>query len=499
MSGISPSDIRGLDATSIAAALRRRELTSVEVTQAYLEAIGAGNQSLGAYLTVDEEGAMAQARGVDARRAKGEELGPYAGVPVAVKDNISTRGLRTTCASRILENYVPPYDATVIARLRQSGLVVLGKTNMDEFAMGSSGENSAFFPARNPWDLSRVPGGSSSGSAVAVAASLAPWALGSDTGGSVRQPASFCGLVGVKPTYGRVSRYGLVAFASSLDQIGTITHDAAEAAALMGIISGYDPADSTSVPEPVPDYPALLGRGIRGLRVGVVREGFGEGVEPGVQEALRRALDVLAGLGAVVEEVSLSMTAYALPAYYVIAPAEASSNLARYDGVRYGLRSSDRSVADMYGRTRQAGFGPEVKRRIMLGTYALSAGYYDAYYKKAQQIRTLIKNEFSAALQSYDVLVTPTAPSVAFPLGEKSADPVQMYYQDYFTIPVNMAGLPAVSVPCGFSGGLPVGMQLIGRWFDEAGLLAAAHAYLEATGWHRFRPQPAVFVAGEAR
>lgn len=450
---------------------------------------------LNAFTTLAEESALERARQFD--REPWDGL--LAGVPVAIKDCISTKGIETNCSSRILRGYTPPYDAHVVERLKEEGAIIMGKTNMDEFAMGSSGENSAFFPARNPWDPSRVPGGSSSGSAVAVAASLAPWALGSDTGGSVRQPASFCGLVGVKPTYGRVSRYGLVAFASSLDQIGTLTHDAAEAAALMGMISGYDPADSTSVPEPVPDYPALLGREIRGLRVGVVREGFGEGVEPGVREALRRALDVLAGLGAVMGEVSLSMTTYALPAYYVIAPAEASSNLARYDGVRYGLRASDRSVRDMYGRTRQAGFGPEVKRRIMLGTYALSAGYYDAYYKKAQQIRTLIKNEFSSALQSYDVLVTPTAPSVAFPLGEKAADPVQMYYQDYFTIPVNMAGLPAVSVPCGFSGGLPVGMQLIGRWFDEAGLLAIAHAYLETTGWHRFRPQPAVSVAGEAR
>ena len=499
MSQISAADIRGLTAVALAGALQRRELTSLEVTQAYLEAISQANPGLGAYLTVDEPGALAQAREIDARRAQGEGLSPYAGVPIAIKDNISTRGLRTTCASHMLENYVPPYDATVTERVRQAGLVILGKTNMDEFAMGSSGENSAFFPARNPWDPARVPGGSSSGSAVAVAASLAPWALGSDTGGSVRQPASFCGLVGVKPTYGRVSRYGLVAFASSLDQIGTLTHDTAEAAALLGIISGYDPLDSTSVPEPVPDYLAGLERGVKGLRVGVVREGFGTGVEPGVQQALRQALDVLAGLGASVDEVSLSMTEYALPAYYVIAPAEASSNLARYDGVRYGLRSSDRSVLDMYGTTRQAGFGPEVKRRIMLGTYALSAGYYDAYYKKAQQVRTLIKREFSTALDRFDVLVTPTAPSVAFPLGEKAADPVQMYYQDYFTIPVNMAGLPAVSVPCGFSGGLPVGMQLIGRWFGEGDLLAAAHAYLAVTGWDRTRPQPAVTMAGGGR
>jgi aspartyl-tRNA(Asn)/glutamyl-tRNA(Gln) amidotransferase subunit A len=411
-------------------------------------------------------------------------------VPIALKDVLCTWGVPTTCGSRILEHFIPPYDATVVARLQAVGAVVLGKTNMDEFAMGSSTEHSAFKPTRNPWDLGRVPGGSSGGSAAAVAADLATVALGSDTGGSIRQPAAFCGTVGVKPTYGRVSRYGLVAFASSLDQIGPLTKDVRDAALVLGAIAGADPLDATSVDEPVPDYTAGLDAGIRGLTLGVPREYFAEGIDGDVARAVREAIDVLQRLGARTEAISLPTTAYALAAYYVIAPAEASSNLARYDGVKYGLRvAGARDLVEMSGRTRAAGFGPEVRRRIMLGAYALSAGYYEAYYGRAQRVRTLVGRDFAAAFARVDLIVAPTTPNVAFKFGEK-ADPLAMYLNDAFTIPVNLTGLPALSVPCGRSAsGLPIGLQLIGRPFDEARLLQAAYAYEQATAWRGQRPK----------
>jgi aspartyl-tRNA(Asn)/glutamyl-tRNA(Gln) amidotransferase subunit A len=468
---------------------RRRELTPSEVTLAYLSRIEALDPQVKAYLTITAEQALGQAAEADARMKAGGPRGPLDGVPMAVKDVLCTRGIRTTCGSRILEGFVPPYDATAVARLREAGAVLLGKLNMDEFAMGSSTENSGFFPTRNPWDLTRVPGGSSGGSAAAVAADLAAAALGTDTGGSIRQPAAFCGDVGLKPTYGRVSRYGLVAFASSLDQIGPLARDVEDAAIVLQTIAGHDPMDSTSVDVPVPDYRAELGRGVEGLRVGIPAEYFIEGTDPEVDAAVRGAIRTLEGLGARTEPVSLPHTEYGLAAYYLIAPAEASSNLARYDGVKYGLRSGrTRDLIEMYSRTRAAGFGAEVKRRIMLGAYALSAGYYDAYYGKAQRVRTLVRRDFQQAFERVDVIAAPTTPGVAFAFGER-ADPLQMYLNDVFTIPVNLAGLPGVSVPAGFTrAGLPVGLQLIGRAFDEATLLRVAHAHERATAWHERRP-----------
>jgi aspartyl-tRNA(Asn)/glutamyl-tRNA(Gln) amidotransferase subunit A len=468
---------------------RRRELTPSEVTEAYLARIVALDPQVQAYLTVTREPAMRQAAEADARYAAGTPRGPLDGVPIAVKDVLCTRGIRTTCGSRILESFVPPYDATAVARLLAAGAVLLGKLNMDEFAMGSSTENSAFFPTRNPWDLTRVPGGSSGGSAAAVAARLAAAALGTDTGGSIRQPAAFCGDVGLKPTYGRVSRYGLVAFASSLDQIGPLARDVEDAALVLGAIAGHDPLDSTSVDVPVPDYRALLGRGVDGLKVGIPAEYFIEGLDPEVEAAVRAAIRVLEELGARSEPVSLPHTEYALAAYYLIAPAEASSNLARYDGVKYGLRAGRaRDLIEMYSRTRAAGFGAEVKRRVMLGTYALSAGYYDAYYGKAQRVRTLVRRDFQAAFERVDVIAAPTTPGVAFKFGEKE-DPLQMYLNDVFTIPGNLSGLPGVAIPAGFTmAGLPIGLQLVGRAFDEAGLLRVAHAYERATAWHERAP-----------
>jgi aspartyl-tRNA(Asn)/glutamyl-tRNA(Gln) amidotransferase subunit A len=419
------------------------------------------------------------------------------GVPLAIKDVICVEGLPTTCGSRILEEYVPPFSAAAVDRLRAAGAVILGKTNTDEFAMGSSTENSAFFTTHNPWDLERVPGGSSGGSAAAVAAGLALGALGSDTGGSVRQPAALCGVVGLKPTYGRVSRWGLVAFASSLDQIGALGRTVADTAILLGAIAGYDPRDSTSMDLPVPDYLAALSGDVRGLRIGVPREYFGEGMQPEVEAAVREAIAVLAGLGAEIVDVSLPTTEYALPAYYLLAPAEASANLARYDGVRYGLSlsggdpstGSGQGLWEGYRRTRGQGFGPEVKRRIMLGTYALSAGYYDAYYLKAGQVRTLIRRDFDQALARCDVLASPTTPTTAFKIGEKAGDPLQMYLADVFTLALSLAGLCGLSVPCGMDrAGLPIGLQIMGRAFDEATVLRAAHAYEQATGWHARRP-----------
>lgn len=407
---------------------------------------------------------------------------------MALKDNLCTRGMRTTAASRILDGWIPPYDATVVARLREAGAIVLGKTNLDEFAMGSSTENSAFGPTRNPWDPARVPGGSSGGSAAAVAAGFVSLALGSDTGGSIRQPAGFCGVVGCKPTYGRVSRYGLIAFASSLDQIGPLSRTVADAALLLRVIAGRDGRDSTTAAVPVPDFSAELGGGVGGLRIGLPREAFGEGLQREVRAAVMAAVETLRGLGAEVAEIALPTIAYALPTYYLIATSEASTNLARYDGVQYGLRVPASDLYEMYTRTRGQGFGAEVKRRIMLGTYALSAGYYEGFFLKAQQVRTLIRRDFEKAFASVDAVLMPTSPTVPFRLGEKTADPLQMYLADVYTIPVNLAGLPGISLPCGFAGGLPVGMQLIGRPFDEGTILRAAHAFERATEWHTRRP-----------
>jgi aspartyl-tRNA(Asn)/glutamyl-tRNA(Gln) amidotransferase subunit A len=460
-----------------------------EATEAHLARIAALDEQIGAYVTVTRERALAAAGAADERYRAGRPRGPLDGVPVAIKDVFCTRGIRTTCGSRILEGFVPPYDATPVARLAAAGAVILGKTNMDEFAMGSSTEHSAFKLTRNPWDLARVPGGSSGGSAAAVAADLAVAALGTDTGGSVRQPAAFCGVVGLKPTYGRVSRYGLVAFASSLDHVGPITRNVHDTALVLQAVAGVDPRDSTSVDAPVPDYVAALAEGVAGLRLGVAREYFTDGMDPEVERAVRAAIERLRGLGAAVEEVSLPTTDYGLAVYYIVAPAEASSNLARYDGVKYGLRAAGgRDLVEMESRTRAAGFGAEVKRRIMLGTYALSAGYYDAYYGRAQKVRTLVKRDFAAAFARVDLLVAPTTPGVAFKHGEKE-DPLAMYLNDVFTVGADLAGLPAVSVRCGFSAsGLPIGLQLIGRPFDEARVLRAAHAYEQATDWLMRRP-----------
>ena len=469
--------------------LRRREITAVELTQSCLNRILAVDNQIKAYLTLTPELALEQAREADRRRAAGEDH-PLLGVPMAVKDIICTEGVVTTCGSKILENFVPPYDATVMGSLHQAGAVLLGKTNMDEFAMGSSTENSAFFPTRNPWDLERVPGGSSGGSAAAVAADETIFSLGTDTGGSIRQPAAFCGVVGLKPTYGRVSRYGLVAFASSLDQIGPITKDVADCALVLNAIARHDPLDSTSVDVPTPDYTRALVADIEGLRVGVPREYFVEGMEPGVEAAVRKAIETLAELGAEIGEVSLPHTEYALPTYYLIAPAEASANLARYDGVKYGFSHPEAvDMWDSYRKTRQHGFGPEVKRRIMLGTYALSAGYYDAYYLKAQKVRRIIANDFNQAFKQCDLIAGPTTPSTAFALGENLDDPVSMYLNDVFTVPANLAGLPAISLPAGFDqSGLPIGLQLTGPYLKEANILSAAHAYQKVTDWHQRIP-----------
>jgi len=472
--------------------LARGEVSSVELTQAFLDRIADVDGKVQAYLTVAAEQALEEAAEADRRRADGESS-PLLGVPLAVKDVLCTAGLRTTCGSRILENFVPPYDATVVARLKRAGAVILGKLNMDEFAMGSSTENSGYFPTHNPWDLERVPGGSSGGSAAAVAAGECCGALGSDTGGSIRQPAGFCGVVGLKPTYGRVSRYGLVAYASSLDQIGPLAHDVEDAALLLEVIAGHDPLDSTSVDEPVLPYRALLsGAGdLKGVRIGVPEDYFAAGIDPDVEQAVREARALLGELGAELVSVQMPHARYALPVYYLIATAEASANLARYDGVRFGLsvRRPGGDIWDMFSDTRGEGFGMEVKRRIMLGTYALSAGYYDAYYLQALRVRTLIKRDFDEALQQCDLLAAPVNPTVAFHLGERVDDPLQMYLADIFTISLNLAGLPGISVPCGFARDLPVGLQLQGRAFDEATLLRVAHVYEQATDWHCRRPE----------
>jgi aspartyl-tRNA(Asn)/glutamyl-tRNA(Gln) amidotransferase subunit A len=468
------------------------QVSAREVCAAFLDRAEALNPSLHAFLSLrPRQEVLAEAEAVDRDRAAGAALPPLAGLPVAIKDNLCTAGWETSCASRMLAGYRPPYDATAVARLRQARMVWLGKTNLDEFAMGSSTENSAFGPTRNPWDLTRVPGGSSGGSAAAVAAGMAPAALGSDTGGSIRQPAALCGVVGLKPTYGRVSRYGLVAFASSLDQVGPFGREVADVALLLAAIAGHDPADATSADVPVPDY-GDLGEDLSGLRVGVPRELFGDGVDEDVRALVAAALDLLGELGAAVGECSLPHTSYSLDAYYVIAPAEASSNLARYDGVRYGLRVPGEDYVSQFAATRGAGFGPEVRRRIMLGTYALSAGYYDAYYDRAQRVRTLICRDFAAAFRQFDVLVTPTSPSVAFPLGSRTQDPLLMYAADVCTVPASLAGLPALSVPCGLSNGLPVGMQVIGPAFAEPTVLRVGHAFEQAADFRGKRPPLAV-------
>jgi aspartyl-tRNA(Asn)/glutamyl-tRNA(Gln) amidotransferase subunit A len=468
--------------------LAKREFSATDLAQAVLDRIVSLDNDIKAYITLIPEVALEEARRADELRAAGGDAA-LLGIPLALKDIICLYGVPTTCGSRILESFVPPYDATVVTRLREAGAVFLGKTNTDEFAMGSSTENSAFFTTRNPWDFSRVPGGSSGGSAAAVRSDQALAALGSDTGGSVRQPAALCGVVGLKPTYGRVSRFGLVAFASSLDQIGPLTKDVTDCALLLSVIAGHDARDSTSLDTPVPDYAQALRSGIKGMRVGVPREHFGRGIQPGVEKAVRQAIRVLADLGAEVDETSLPHTDYALPTYYLLAPAEASANLARYDGVKYGY--ADRDAPDIwaaYRSTRQRGFGPEVKRRIMLGTYALSAGYYDAYYLKAQRVRTLIKGDFDRAFGQFDVLVGPTSPTVAFRIGEKVGDPLQMYLSDVFTLSQNLAGICAISLPCGFVEGLPVGLQITGPALGEETVLRVAYAYEQATAWHEHKP-----------
>lgn len=465
--------------------LQRREISATELTQAVLARVGAVEPQVNAYITTTPEAALAVAGRVDAKLAAGETISPLAGIPGAIKDNICTQGTRTTCASQILKNFIPPYNATVAEKLQAQDAVMVGKANMDEFAMGGSTENSGFFATHNPWDLSTVPGGSSGGSVAAVAAGEAIWALGSDTGGSIRQPAAYCGLVGLKPTYGRVSRYGLVAYASSLDQIGPITRDVTDSALVLNAISGYDAKDSTSINAEAPDYTQALVADVKGLKVGLPKEYFGAGIAPEVKEAVERAIRQYESMGAEVREVSLPHTEYALSAYYLIAPAEASSNLARYDGVGFGHRAVGQDIIDMYKKTRSEAFGAEVKRRIMLGTYALSSGYYDAYYLKALKVRTLVKQDFDRAFEQVDVLVTPTAPTTAFPIGAKSSDPLAMYLQDICTIPINLAGIPAVSIPCGFAGGMPIGMQIIGRPLGEATILQAAYAFEQAHDYHK--------------
>jgi len=476
-----------LTAHEAAATLRARELSSVELTHAYLERIEAVDPLLHAYLTVMRDEALAMARAADARLAAGE-AGPLTGIPIALKDVLVTEGVETTAGSRMLKGYIPPYSATVVERLRDAGAVFLGKTNMDEFAMGSSNEYSAFGPVLNPWDTARVPGGSSGGSAAAVAADAATIALGSDTGGSIRQPAALCGVVGLKPTYGRVSRFGLIAFASSLDQIGPLAKDVTDAAILLGAIAGHDPRDSTTVDLPVPDYTASLVPDVKGLRLAVPREYFVPGMQPGMEEMVRSAIGALERMGASVGEVSLPSTPHALATYYIIAPAEASANLARFDGIKYGFSAAAPTMWEAYGKTRAQGFGPEVKRRIMIGTYALSATYYDAYYVKAQKIRTLVKRDFDAVFARYDAVLAPTSPSVAFELGQKTTDPVQMYLSDVCTLPVNIAGLPGISVPCGLLDGLPVGLQIITPAFGEELLVRIAYAYEQSGHYERQRP-----------
>lgn len=473
-----------------AAKLRNCEFTAVELTEAVFQRIAETEPRVCAYLTLAHDRALKDAARADETRKKLPGNGPLLGIPIAIKDNFLTKDLRTTCASKILGDFIPPYDATAIAKIRSAGAVIIGKTNLDEFAMGSSAENSGFFPTRNPWNLERIPGGSSGGSAAAVAADECTAALGTDTGGSIRQPAACCGIVGLKPTYGRVSRYGVIAFASSMDQVGPLTKDVRDSALLLEAIAGHDPADSTSVNSIVPRYSEMLADDIKQIRIGVPKEYFVSGVAAEVECAVRKAIGELEKQGAVVEEISLPYTEYAVAAYYIIATAEASSNLARYDGMRYGYRANAIDLLETYTQSRAAGFGREVKRRIMLGTYVLSAGYYDAYYLKAQKVRTLIKQDFDEAFKKCDIIITPAAPTTAFRLGEKIQNPLQMYLSDICTIPINLAGLPALSLPCGFDNyGMPIGIQLIGKHFDEPTILRVAHQYEQSTPWHKQKPK----------
>jgi len=470
--------------------IKRKEVSPVELTQSILDRIEGVDSKIHAYITILREEALRVSKEAEKQISSGTYLGALHGVPISVKDIFIMKGTRTTCGSKILENFVSSYDAMVVEKLKHSGAIIVGKNNMDEFAMGSSTENSYFGPTRNPWDLERVPGGSSGGSAAATSASICFASVGTDTGGSIRQPAALCGIVGLKPTYGRVSRFGMVAFASSLDQGGPLTKTVEDAALMLNVIAGGDARDSTSVHIPVPDYAMQLDGEIKGIRVGVPKEYFIKGIDVEVEGAVKNAIRLIEDLGCPVEEISLPHTEYAVSTYYLIAPSEASSNLARYDGVRYGFRVPDsNSLREMYHRTRAEGFGAEVKRRIMIGTYALSAGYYDAYYLKAQRVRTLIKRDFEEAFKKVDIIITPTSPEVAFKIGEKTDDPLKMYLSDIFTIPCNLAGLPGISIPCGFtSGGLPIGLQFLGRPFDEETILRVAHAYELRTNWRGRRP-----------
>ncbi|MBD3921400.1 Asp-tRNA(Asn)/Glu-tRNA(Gln) amidotransferase subunit GatA [Paenibacillus sp. PR3] len=470
--------------------LKDKQFSVSELTEASFKRISETDSAVQAFLTLNEEGARAQAAELDKQLQAGGERGLLFGLPSGVKDNIVTEGLRTTCASQFLRNYDPIYDATVVRKLKAAQSVTIGKLNMDEFAMGGSNENSSFFATRNPWNTEYVPGGSSGGSAASVAAGQVYFSLGSDTGGSIRQPASYCGIVGLKPTYGLVSRFGLVAFASSLDQIGPLTKNVEDSAYVLQAIAGYDQMDSTSANVEIPDYTSALTGDVKGLRIGVPKEYMGQGVDPQVKEAVLAALQVYESLGATWEEVSMPHTEYAVATYYLLASSEASSNLARFDGVRYGVRAENPdNLIDLYRKSRSEGFGSEVKRRIMLGTYALSSGYYDAYYKKAQQVRTLIKRDFDQAFEKYDILIGPTAPTTAFRIGEQVGDPLTMYLNDILTIPVSLAGVPAVSIPCGLAEGMPVGLQIIGKPFDESTVLRAAHAFEQNTDHHKARPQ----------
>lgn len=484
-------------AAELSAALDSREISSVELTQSYLDRIAALDPELNSYVTLCEDQALSQARQADSDRAAGA-TNPLCGIPMAHKDIFCTQGVKTSCGSKMLDNFISPYDATVVERFNQAGAVMLGKTNMDEFAMGSSNETSYFGPVHNPWDTQRVPGGSSGGSAAAVAADLCAMATGTDTGGSIRQPAAFCGVTGFKPSYGRVSRWGMIAFASSLDQAGPLTKSAEDAALMMNVMAGLDEKDSTSADRPVMDYAAGLNNSLEGLRIGIPRQHFAEGLSAGTEQAIREALAEFETLGATLIDIDLPNNHLSVSAYYVVAPAEASANLSRFDGVRYGYRCENPSdLEDMYKRTRSEGFGDEVKRRIMVGTYALSAGYYDAYYRKAQRIRRLIKNDFNEAFKQVDVIVGPTSPHTAFGIGAKT-DPVAMYLEDIYTIAVNLAGLPGISVPAGLVEGLPVGMQIIAGDFEEAKILNVAHRFQQATDWHRLKPAMSSSAAKEA-
>ena len=484
-------DITELTVHELQEKLKNKELTITQITKAYTDRINEKEKDVQAFVTTLTKEANKQASEIEEKINKGEETGEFAGIPIGIKDNMCTKGIKTTCSSKMLENFVSPYDATVVEKLNKENMIDLGKLNMDEFAMGGSTEYSYFKKTRNPWDLNKVPGGSSGGSAAAVAANMVPWALGSDTGGSIRQPASFCGVVGLKPTYGLVSRYGLVAFASSLDQIGPITKDVRDSAMLLNIIAGHDEKDTTSSNREKIDYTKCLKNDVKGLKIGVPKEFFGEGINPEVKEKLQKAIDTYKELGAQIEEFSLNIAEYSLATYYIIACAEASSNLGRFDGIRYGYRAKEfKNLKELYKKSRSEGFGAEVKRRIILGTYVLSSGYYDAYYKKAQQVRTLVMNEFNKAFEKYDVIVTPTSPTTAFKLGEKSTNPMEMYLADICTVSVNIAGLPGMSIPCGIdSNGLPIGMQIIGKKFDEETIIKTAYAYEQETKFReKYKP-----------